>query len=242
VQTYGNIEIIVVANGEPIPQAAPIVDNIIRAHPECSIRFQELPQPDVAAARQFGAEIARGEFLLFFDDDDIAGPALIETMVTAIKTTGADVIGSAFYVSRPESAVDVELWGNIGGSLVIQSLRHCRSSVAALLRRTSYLEVGGFNGIPGLSTADWALSIRLSAANKSYCFVPQPLWTYRVSDDSMFARANATDIRRALGTFDALLPPAFQGFGLGLYGLSTRIAALSKSEGDQPALSGKHLR
>ena len=46
--------------------------------------------PGPALSRNLGIAVAASDYLLFLDDDDIAMPTLVSTLVTAAETTGAD--------------------------------------------------------------------------------------------------------------------------------------------------------
>lgn len=86
-QTFSNWEILVVDQGT-IP-----VRELLRAHPAWDrISCVRLPRQRLAgAARNLAAQMARGEYLTFLDEDNIIGPDHLETLVATIERTGCDV-------------------------------------------------------------------------------------------------------------------------------------------------------
>lgn len=59
------------------------------------------------AARNVGAQKARGEFLLFIDSDCVAEPSWTAKMVSALTTGDCTVAGGSILNGNPESAVSV---------------------------------------------------------------------------------------------------------------------------------------
>jgi len=83
-QTYPAIETIVVND------AGPSVNEIVARHPHTRA-IDHLTNRGPAAARNTGARAARGEYVIFFDDDDEMFPDHITALVNAAERTGFDV-------------------------------------------------------------------------------------------------------------------------------------------------------
>jgi hypothetical protein len=118
----------------------------------------------VAAARNIGAERARGEWLSFLDDDDVWAPSRTRAMVDAGRAAGAGLVmtgtvnidehGRVLDVQPPPP--DEEIRRRLFGTNVIGG------PSAALIRRRAYLDVGGFD--PAFNVlADWDLWLRVLA-------------------------------------------------------------------------------
>ncbi len=56
----------------------------------------------IAAARQSAVDIARGEYLLFFDSDDWCEPTMLEEMYRSAKSSGADIVVCDYYLTRAD--------------------------------------------------------------------------------------------------------------------------------------------
>ena len=79
-QTYRNVEIFVIENGE-LGQAKGVVDAFQQQAATRLLRYLYQPQPDPSAARNLGIQAARGKYLAFLDDDDQWLPQKLERQV-----------------------------------------------------------------------------------------------------------------------------------------------------------------
>lgn len=88
-QTLEDIEIICIDDGSTDGSGA-LLDMYAALDP----RFQVLHQANggVSAARNLGIERAQGEYICFFDPDDLLIPNACETIISAFEKTGADIV------------------------------------------------------------------------------------------------------------------------------------------------------
>lgn len=98
-QTYANIEIILVDDGSP-DRCGVICDAYAAADPRVRVVHQDNAGP--SAARNRGIELARGEYLTFVDPDDWAHDDLIHHLTTITSKTGADIAVCRFVRTRDE--------------------------------------------------------------------------------------------------------------------------------------------
>lgn len=87
-QTHANLDIILVDDGSP-DGCGRICDDYADRDPRIRVIHQE--NRGLAAARNAGLEIARGEYLGFVDSDDRIAPDMYETLLRAIRETDADI-------------------------------------------------------------------------------------------------------------------------------------------------------
>ena len=88
-QTCRELEILCVDDGST-DQSAKILGEFARQDSRVKVLRQKNAGP--GAARNAGLEAAAGEFVLFLDADDFFEPALIETLLTRARDTGADIV------------------------------------------------------------------------------------------------------------------------------------------------------
>jgi len=106
-QTYSDIEVIVVNNaGTP-------VDDVVAPFSNARLINRTENTGNATRPRNDGIAAARGEYIMFLDDDDVLFPEHIERMVAILERTGRDAAYSDFLVRFIERAEDgtESLWG-----------------------------------------------------------------------------------------------------------------------------------
>lgn len=91
-QTYESIQIIVVNNGTD-EQTERVVRELQTAAPSnVEVEYNHLEQPNAPAARNAGAKLATGEFIVFMDDDDLVREDFLRSRIDAlIANPGANL-------------------------------------------------------------------------------------------------------------------------------------------------------
>jgi hypothetical protein len=134
------------------------------------VRCISQPNAGVAAARNQGIQIARGDWIAFLDADDAWLPEKIERQIPELRP-GVDVVNT--YVVDQLNVYDKEitfesLWihNRIGTSTVIA-------------RKSTLLEAEGFVEDRRLmSVEDYNLWLRLAGSGKTFTTVREPLTLY----------------------------------------------------------------
>lgn len=93
-----------------------IVVNNSPAPPVCKFKSDRVcvidePKPGLSAARNRGASAAKGEYLLYLDDDAVANENLLSSMFSAFENQRAAIIGGQIFLALPEPVPDVFLAG-----------------------------------------------------------------------------------------------------------------------------------
>lgn len=168
----------------------------------------------VAAARNAGMRLARGEFVTFMDQDDVLHPRALETMRAALETTGADAAsgravdfltteGARRFCASPQerSAVstsetpvaDVLHPGQAGRDGV-------RASVWARCYRRSAAEGLTFpDGVFGAD--DWVFTMRFMAKARKVAYTKDVVYLHRAHPDNV---TSAMPARYILAMLDAV--------------------------------------
>jgi glycosyltransferase involved in cell wall biosynthesis len=178
-QTYLAIEVIVVDDGSPVDPwqiVAPMSNRVV---------FLRTSNGGQAAARNFGADSAKGEYLLFLDDDDFLEPDAVEALITAVRRSpGARwAAGRINYVDESGRRLDrvhpsVLASGNVYCRMIEQNLMVTPSAV--LVYAGLMHEVGGFDESRCVHMAD-DYDLWLSLAKGSpLAAVNRPVTNYRL--------------------------------------------------------------
>lgn len=176
-QTYAHLEVLVV--GDAVPAA---VAGELAGHPDprvhwanLSVRVLAHPDPSrhwlvgSTLARNLASTMARGRWILHFDDDDRLRPEAIEQLLERARETLAEVVYGGFVAHTPTGAVRSHhvlppKFGHFGwqGALHHAALPFTRELVAAQL------------GMPG---DQWLLE-RMLRAGVRFAMLDRDVWDY----------------------------------------------------------------
>lgn len=90
-QTYGNIEVIMVDDGST-DKSRIIAEGYVEKDPRFMLLCQE--NRFAGAARNKGIDSATGDYLIFWDSDDLFAPEAVELLYNRIAETDADIVVS----------------------------------------------------------------------------------------------------------------------------------------------------
>jgi glycosyltransferase involved in cell wall biosynthesis len=241
VQTYGQLEIIVVDDGSS-DDTTSIVERIAREDPRIILRRQ--PNEGVAAARNLGIAHARGEFIAPLDADDIWHPRKIEKQIAVIKD-GGDRIGLVYCYSRFINEDDIVIsqdgpQGNARGDVYAQLVcaNFIGNASSPLVRRSSLQEVGGYDASLRAQLAQGCEDYRLYleiAERWEFDLVPEYLVGYRTAEGSMsrnhISMARSWEIVMAeTRNRHSELPPQLFRWGAGNFYRWLGLACLSRNQ------------
>ncbi len=182
-QDYPNFEIVLVECGGSESEVTE-AELECKAGPVCRILFR--PSIDMGEARNAAAAAARGDYLMFVDDNTLLKNAGAITMfVDVARTTHADIVTStiSFYLGSSENRIEHSRRPFLGNDVATGAFINCFGSTNALLRRAVLDRVGGFT--PGSSTTldDWEFFSKAALAGSIIETIPEPLIWYREEED-----------------------------------------------------------
>lgn len=112
--------------------------------------WQVLRQPNrhLGAAHNTGARHARGKYVLFMDDDDVARPEQLEIMLRVAEISGADVVTTGhdlFVEGGPVTAKSITVrYIPLGPAMNAGIFSNVFGGSNMLVRRQFFLKAGGF--------------------------------------------------------------------------------------------------
>jgi GT2 family glycosyltransferase/glycosyltransferase involved in cell wall biosynthesis/Tfp pilus assembly protein PilF len=187
-QDYPNIEVVVVDDCSSQPETIAYLDSLeplFRKRGWQLLRQAENRFP--GAARNRAVSAARGEYILFMDDDNVAKPNEISTFVRVARKTGADVLTCFLDTFDGQTAPTAQHKINsrvvfLGGCTAAGALRNWFGDTNSLVRRDVFLALGGFHEQWGVNHEDYEFMARAVLRGYRLEVVPEALVWYRVNE------------------------------------------------------------
>jgi glycosyltransferase involved in cell wall biosynthesis len=154
---------------------------VVKAFDDSRIHLENFRNNGViAASRNYGIGMARGEYLAFLDSDDTWFPEKLSTCITRLEG-GCDLVchGLHWFGNRSERS---QYYGPASRSSYDALLYkgNCIATSATIVRRELVEVVGGFSESLEIVTAeDYHLWLKLAQAGIEMAFVDQVLGSYR---------------------------------------------------------------
>ena len=195
-QDYPNFEVVLVDDASTKPEAVEFVNSL---ETEFSQRGWQLirnrEEMFVGAARNAAARHARGEYLMFMDDDNIAKPNELSTFVNVARKTGADTVSCCldfFSTEEPPtpSHVPDQRFLFLGPAAAASALRNYLGDTNSLFRREIFMKLGGFHEERGVGHEDWELLANTVLQGYRHEVIPEALVWYRRLDNGNSATTN----------------------------------------------------
>jgi glycosyltransferase involved in cell wall biosynthesis len=218
-QTYPNIELVVVDDGSRSPETLEALARLEPLFAKLGVRMIRQENKYLGAARNRAVAETESDYVLFLDDDDIAFPTLVQTLVTAAQATQADIVNClnlfmpearrAEAYPFPDGFEQKASYVPLGGPLSLAPFDNCFGAATALIRRTSLARLRGYTEEYGVGHEDFELYIRAAEAGMRIEVCPLPLYLYEVDRPSMVQ--NTSRLRnwnRVVRALDVAAAPA----------------------------------
>jgi GT2 family glycosyltransferase len=178
-QTFKKFEVIV---PDQTPEADRPTDFYKKFHKEINLEVIYIKEPSLTRPRNIAVEYAKGEILLFLDDDIIIKKNFIESHVDVMKRENVDVVNGATTLKDRlplEYPWDVRVLDPVRFFLVApnykwEGMMFTISSCNVSIKKKNFLAVGGFDEkIPRM--VDFELGYRLYKSGAKIYFSYKPL-------------------------------------------------------------------
>lgn len=208
-QTHRDVEVIVVDDSSTDHTPARLREYGDRVH------VLRKRNGGAAAARNAGANMARGEWLAFLDADDVWEPAKLERQLALAAAapwsyTNRINIGTRGDVPELQSDVTVMHAGDVFMPLLLEGNFMTSSSV--MIRRDLFQALGGFT-TSEKNAEDWDLWLRVAARHHPVAYCAEPLVRYRFHAGGKSRNHRAMAAARRSIVARALASPRGRGLG-----------------------------
>lgn len=96
---------IIVADNDIGPTAHHLIDKICQTSP-VELHYLHAPAKNISIARNACLDHCQGEWIAFIDDDEVADPSWLETLLETARVTGADAVFGPAVALYPEGTPD----------------------------------------------------------------------------------------------------------------------------------------
>lgn len=184
-QTYVYLEIIVVDDNDPLSDDRRLTSEVMTQYAS-DARVQYIchdKNKGACQARNTGLEAAKGEFVAFLDDDDLWVDTKLDSQVSALISSNADICYSDMYLEYQgwkKYFPCIKAQG-LYEALLTQGYGICTS--ALVVSTAAMRKVNGFDSsLPSMQ--DYDLLLRLSKKFNAI-HLAEPLITYQLADDGI---------------------------------------------------------
>lgn len=179
-QTVGDFEIILINDGSPDGSNV-IMEEYKNKYPEI-IKTIHIDNGGQGRARNFGLEIAKGDYVGFVDSDDSIAPQMYEKLISACERDGTDIAVCSILCSYEDGSRSVYTSWDANNPL--------RSAGSCCDKVFSRKLIGDLRFPEGIWYEDFELSAKLiMLAGKISC-VDEALYIYRCGQPSTMNNSN----------------------------------------------------
>ncbi|KZL05360.1 putative glycosyltransferase EpsH [Pseudovibrio axinellae] len=199
-QSYQKIEVIIVDDGSRSEAAQRFLKKLnerCQGLPHWKLIYQD--NMYVGAARNAAAREAHGEYLLFFDDDNVMMPEMVEKLVFAALFSKADCLTCSSIrftgIGEPHTK-DSKLGTQIqfmGPAKAWSTRVNVVGDATCIVKANIFKSLGGYTQEYRTGKEDIELYNKIILNNKNIFYYPDPLYYYRIGEVTMKRQNNLSE-------------------------------------------------
>lgn len=245
-QDYPNFEVVLVDDGSKDAESSAYLESLNEEFDRKKWKIIRLENGYLGRARNEAVAAAKGEYVLFMDDDNVGLPHMLSSFMQAASASQAGLVTSAFNVfdskDMPTACTPVvETFVPIGGILSYSLITNAIGDANSLIRKVDFHALGGFSEDYGVGHEDFELYLKAALSGVSIAVIPEPLFWYRRIGNSMLQNTNVTvNSLRSFRPFLSMLPAPLAEMATMAFGLTRPKATSNKISADGLTLFQKN--
>jgi hypothetical protein len=182
-QTYSNKEVIVVDDGSNAATKAVLK----RLAPQIAKLITQ-ENKGQSTARNVGVKEAKGDYILVLDSDDYFESTFCEKAIEVFESR-KDVKLISSFVNKLNDGKIIDIFKSQGGN-ISQFLSNNQATGGCAFLKSDFEKINGYDELMKKGFEDWEFYIRLLKDGGSSYVIPEPLFNYRLRNDSTTSKAN----------------------------------------------------
>jgi len=181
-QTLAEVEVVFVDDGST-DDTATLIAQTIAEHPLRLARLVTQPDSGLASARNHGIRVARGQYVVPLDSDDLIAPTMLQECVALLD---ADPELALVYTDREDFGEVNRVWP--AGEYALERLKYFNQlNYCSLFRRSMWEAIGGYReNVSGLD--DWDFWVAAASRGFKAQHLQQPHLKHRTRKGSLMWR------------------------------------------------------
>lgn len=198
-QDYPNIEFILIDDGSTDPDSKRVFAEWKgKLKDDGRFRFLEQENCGLSNTRNRAATLAKGNYIVFCDADNISRPHMVSTFVRAITTSGADCVSchfAKFRLGEDGKKIELDAYTPIGACIEAGLYVDPFGDANFIIKKSTFQALGGFRHVPFTASEDWEFLAELVLSGYHLEVVPTDLFQYREHSASNMRVSNYYDTR-----------------------------------------------
>jgi glycosyltransferase involved in cell wall biosynthesis len=218
-QTYPRTQVVVLDDGSKSAEALAALKRVEKLITPSGGKIIVQQNGYLGAARNTIARETNSDYLVFLDDDDLALPNMVETLVRAAANKPGAIIAPLNLAMEerrrgdalicPEKFQQKVSYFISGGPISLMPFGNYLSTATALIPRSVFDALGGYSELKGVGFEDFELYIRAVQEGYRVEALPEPLYLYEVDRPSMVSSTPAmANLNRVLSVVDLTKEPS----------------------------------
>ncbi len=193
-QDYPSIELLVVDDGSKKPQTLAKLDHVERVLARVGGRLIRQPNAYLGAARNRLIAEAKGDFIVFLDDDNVALPQLVSTLHQAMASSAADIVtAQSIFMPVDKRVALIAARGEgepvsyvpPGGPISLAPIRNVFGDATGIYSLAYLKKLGGYTELRNVGHEDFELLARAVFDGGQVVHCPVPTYLYEIGRPSM---------------------------------------------------------